>query len=663
MSTPPTPPTDDAPPPPPGDAPLSPAGGTPMQPTPQLQPMQMGGAPAKAGKGKLIGIIAGVLIIVGGLVFAGITYGPGLWAKYMGGGGDLNTPDGTIKYVLNGIANNKPEVLWQVLPSSHQKTLNDELKKSMGNVDPEVHKQSFVVLQKLTGLLKNKKTLILESVNSFAEQSGAGAGDVMPPEVTENWDGVVSLVEIVVNSKFSDPAWVQNPDLGVLLKEDGGKLMSSPDIEKLINFALSEDGDPDGPKDMAQLRNWIKGIEVTVVSSAETTAKVKLSSTDFEIKEGEGELDMMKVEDRWLPQVVALGLDQVIDQLKQAVPMGSLADTGMNARQKVVTMNFLKSVEGVLDAIDNQETAENMMQAAVGGISGLALQLEQLQSAFPNVGGVAGGNPGSFPGGNPGGGTVTPVLPGLPVGPSVPLGKRQPWTMIDPTTGLPIGGTAPIDPTTGLPIGGPGFIPGGIGTLPRGTIPGGIPGGFPGGNPRGNPGGFPGGVGTIPTTGIPTNRYPVMIPGGLVPGAPGVIPGGFPGGIPGVGAPNINPLTGLPTGIPLQPGSGIPGGIPTVTPRLYGLPVGPLGSLGKRPLGKRQRWTINGGKPATRIDKIYLNKPATAIKAVFGVPDSKSGAYWIYKDMTVRNIGRAGTMTKVYFGIQNGVVFDIQARP
>ena len=494
MSTPPTPPPDDAPPPPPGDAPLSPAGGTPMQ------PMQMGGAPAKAGKGKKIGIIAGVLIIVGGLVFAGITYGPGLWAKYMGGGGDLSTPDGTIKYVLNGIANNKPEVLWQVLPSSHQQTLNDELKKSMGNVDPEVHKQSFVVLQKLTGLLKNKKTLILESVNSFAEQSGAGAGDVMPPEVTENWDGVVSLLEIVVNSKFSDTAWVQNPDLEVLLKEDGGKLMSSPDIEKLINFALSEDGDPDGPKDMAQLRNWIKGIEVTVVSSAETTAKVKLSSTDFEIKEGEGELDMMKVEDRWLPQVVALGLDQVIDQLKQAVPMGSLADTGMNARQKVVTMNFLKSVEGVLDAIDNQETSENMMQAAVGGISGLALQFEQLQSAFPNVGGVAGGNPGSFPGGNPGGGTVTPVLPGLPVGPPVPLGKRQ-------------------------------------------------------------------------------------------------------------------------------------------------------------------RWTIHGGKQATRIDQIYLNKPAATIEAVFGMPDSKNGAYWIYNDMTVRNIQAGGTMTKVYFGIQNGVVVDIQARP
>ena len=45
------------------------------------------------------------------------------------------------------------------------------------------------------------------------------------------------------------------------------------------------------------------------------------------------------------------------------------------------------------------------------------------------------------------------------------------------------------------------------------------------------------------------------------------------------------------------------------------------------------------------------------------MPDSTNGAYWIYNDMTVRNIGGGGTMTKVYFGIQNGVVIDIQARP
>ena len=94
------------------------------------------------------------------------------------------------------------------------------------------------------------------------------------------------------------------------------------------------------------------------------------------------------------------------------------------------------------------------------------------------------------------------------------------------------------------------------------------------------------------------------------------------------------------------------------TPALPGLSTGPA-----LPLGKKQRWTINGGKPTSRIDQIYMNKPATTIQAVFGMPDSKEGAYWVYTDMTVRNISGGGTMTKVYFGIQNGIVVDIQARP
>lgn len=75
MNTPPIPPPDDAPPP------IPPAGSPPMQHVPPVQPMQMGGVPAKSGKGKLIGIIAGVLIIVVGLVYVGFTYGPRLWPK------------------------------------------------------------------------------------------------------------------------------------------------------------------------------------------------------------------------------------------------------------------------------------------------------------------------------------------------------------------------------------------------------------------------------------------------------------------------------------------------------------------------------------------------------------------------------------------------------
>ena len=505
MSEPPPPPTDDAPLPPGGVAPSA----------SQMQSIHRSGASAGSGKGKLIGIIAGGLIVAGGLIFAGIT----LWAKFMGGG-DLSTPDGTVKYVLNELANNKPEVLWEAMPASHKQTLNDELKKSMANVDMEIHAQSIAVLQKFSGILKNKKTLIIEAANNASQQGDGPPGEGLPPEVAENWDNVVGILDIMVGSKVSDADWVQNPDLGLLLKEDGGKLMSSPHLEKLLNMALAEKGGPNAPKDMTELRSWVKGIKVIVVSQTDTTATLKLRSEEIDPEDPETlEFNMVKVEDRWLPEEMAVDLEKELKKLKQVVPGGAVADTKMTEQQKEVTLNFLKTVDGVLDAIDKQETAENLMLTAMGGMGGLALQFGQLQSAFPNIG-IAGG-PGGLPGGNPG------------------------------------------------------------------SFPGGNAGGFPGGNA----GSFPGGNA-----------------------------GGFPGGN---------------TGLPAAPAL---------------------------PFGKRQRWTINGGKPDKRIDQIYLNKPAATIETVFGMPDSKEGAYWIYKGMTVRNIGGGGTMKTVYFGIQNGVVVDIQAR-
>ena len=132
---------------------------------------------------------------------------------------------------------------------------------------------------------------------------------------------------------------------------------------------------------------------------------------------------------------------------------------------------------------------------------------------------------------------------------------------------------------------GPG-APSGIPGIPTGstnatTIPGGAPMPIPGGVVPTLPPGFPGGVGTLPPTGIPTNSAPMMpsgtIPGGL-PGIPGGIPGGLtngiPGGllgIPGVGAPNVNPDTGLPiagplAGLPTQPVS--TNAPPVITPEM-----------------------------------------------------------------------------------------------
>jgi hypothetical protein len=393
-----------------------------------MTPHAQFGAPAAAKSGgakKIIFILVGVLAL-GGIGFAGYKYGPGLWAKYIGGG-DINTPDGTIKYVLNGLADNKPEVIWEALPAKYQKVIHDGIKKSGANVDAEIQTKTVAVLKKATGILKNKKTLILETVQAMS----GGQGEVLPPEITENWDDGVSLLEIVINSKAMTPEWLKDPDIGAVLKEDGGKLMSSPAFEKFINLALKEDADQDAPKDLAQMRSWIKGIKVELVESTETTATVKMSSADFEIKDGDA-IEMVKVEGRWLPKKWVEVLDILIADINSNAPKSEFGllvntvDSQMTDYQKAQLLGFLNSVDRALDTI-NSAADSNELMAAVGQVMGnLVAQLAGLEQAFGG-GGIPGIDPG--PGIRPGTYPGT-IIPGLaPTGPPKPPGYKTNWSI------------------------------------------------------------------------------------------------------------------------------------------------------------------------------------------------------------------------------------------
>lgn len=420
MSTPPPPPSGDATPPPTG--PAAPAA---MAPNAQF------GAPVAAKSGgakKIIFILIGVLAL-GGIGFAGYKYGPGLWAKYFGGDDDLNTPDGTIKYVLNGLADNKPEVLWEALPAKHQKLIHDEIKKAGANVDAEIQTKTITVLKKATGVLKNKETVIKETLQAMGALEGL---DKDGKYFYDNWGGVVSLLEIVVNSKAMTPKWLKDPDIGAALKEDGGKLMSSPALGKFINRQLKEDADPEAPKDLVQMRSWIKGIKVELVESTETTATVKMSSADFEIKDGDA-IEMVKVEERWLPKEMAEGLDQleqIIPMLQQNIPMGQVGASQMTDPQKTQLLGVLNTVDKALDTI-NSAADSNELMAAVGQMMGGALgqQLAGLGQAFgggTGGGGIPGIGPGPVvrPGTQPG-----TIIPGLaPTGPPKPPGYKTEWS-------------------------------------------------------------------------------------------------------------------------------------------------------------------------------------------------------------------------------------------
>ena len=88
---------------------------------------------ASGGKSK-VGLIVSVLVVVAGLVAAGVVYGP----KLLKGGGEMSTPDGAILAVADGLANNDAGVLWDALPVAYQEGVNDLVHDYANAMDPKV---------------------------------------------------------------------------------------------------------------------------------------------------------------------------------------------------------------------------------------------------------------------------------------------------------------------------------------------------------------------------------------------------------------------------------------------------------------------------------------------------------------------------------------------
>jgi len=349
--------------------------------------------------------IAGVAVVLIGGLGAGIYFG---WPFLMGlfGGDPFATPDGTIKYVANGLADNKPQVLWEAMPASYKQTLNEELKKSMANTDPEVHAKSVAVLKKLTGVLRDKKPLIIETVNALSQGSGGG----LPPELTDNWDDIVGLLDILTKGNMADMDWVQNPNLGDMLADEGSKIMAMSGLEKLLDKGLQENVGK-GPKSMMEVRGGLKNIEVIIVSQTDSEATLKVVSKELSgdpDDAGTPEFVMVRTEERWLPKEMVDAWDEGIDELKKEIqrdiPISYMAERKMTEEEKTQVLALLDVVDQALDsaneATNNQELTAAVMGAA-GGVMGAVMAGGQdggggLGSLFGTGGGEQ--PPAGFPG-------------------------------------------------------------------------------------------------------------------------------------------------------------------------------------------------------------------------------------------------------------------------
>ena len=209
---------------------------------------------------------------------------------------------------------------------------------------------------------------------------------------------------------MADMDWVQNPDLGDMLADEGSEIMAMAGLEKLLDKGLQENVGK-GPKSMMEVREGLRNIEVIIVSQTDSEATLKVVSKELSgdpDDAGSGEFVMVRTEERWLPKEMVDAWDEGIDELKKEIqreiPISSMAERKMTEEEKNQILALLDVVDQALDsaneATNSQELTAAVMGAA-GGVMGAAMAGGQnggggLGSLFGTGGGAQ--PPAGFPG-------------------------------------------------------------------------------------------------------------------------------------------------------------------------------------------------------------------------------------------------------------------------
>ena len=254
-----------------------------------------------------------------------------------------NTPDGTVRAVAEGLADRHPEVLWQALPPTYQKDISELTHAFAERMDPAVWDATFGIGRRTAALLSDKKDLILSS--SMLQAAGEGREDV-----EGEWDGMVSLLDSFFASKLSDLDTMKTIDWEEYIATTGRDLMN------LAAEKSKADGDDTFDREFTQKLLQTK-VEVVSIEGDNATLRATAPDEDPE------EMQLTRVEGRWVPSDMAKDWDQNVAEARQKLAAVTDEEVQQGSMQ---AMMMIGMVDGVLAELETVETTEEFEQALQG---------------------------------------------------------------------------------------------------------------------------------------------------------------------------------------------------------------------------------------------------------------------------------------------------------
>lgn len=242
-------------------------------------------------------------------------------------------PAESMQYLMQGVADQKMEVVWEFLPASYQSDVNGLAHQFADKMDPEIYNEMFAIAQRVAKLLQDKKEYILK--NEMLESPKTS-----PEEVAKYYDPSVDILASLANSDLSTIEKLKTFDGGKFLSTSGSQI--AKDFATISGLMPQKEGDPGFIEKLKQAK-------VTLVSAEGDQATIKIEVPGEQTKEEV----MVKVEDKWIPQTLAKNWKSKIESAQQSLDKLKPEDI---TSKKAQAMAGFKQLNATLAQLENAKT-------------------------------------------------------------------------------------------------------------------------------------------------------------------------------------------------------------------------------------------------------------------------------------------------------------------
>lgn len=248
----------------------------------------------------------------------------------------VKTPDKVVEIVTQGLSKNEPQMLWNALPESYQKDVNELLSDFAAKMDKDIWNKTFELIQKIITILETKKDLLL--TGDMVNKAPVGK-----KQISENWSSFVSILEIIVKSELADLEKIRKLNIEKFLAGTVSDLM-----KKASELSKLEKEDKYN-KELDKLTR----IKTSIIKTENEETTIKIEVPDEEPKV----VVFIKVDNKWIPKDLADQWKEKISEIKKDL---SEASEKISIEKKQKFLGMMKSFDGILDQILAAKTKEDL---------------------------------------------------------------------------------------------------------------------------------------------------------------------------------------------------------------------------------------------------------------------------------------------------------------